>query len=78
MGSRFQTGCVLIIILVAVLSTPLTLKKLIDQTNRRKAELLGDSSSQLDDGDSQTDSNAPSSKTYKTYDDEDDWPNNDD
>ncbi len=69
---------VLIIILVAVLSTPLTLKKLIDQTNRRKAELLGDSSSQLDDGDSQTDSNAPSSKTYKTYDDEDDWPNNDD
>ena len=67
---------VLIIILVAVLSTPLTLKKLIDQTNRRKAELLGDSSSQLDDGDSQTDSNAPSSKTYKTYDDEDDWPNN--
>ena len=63
---------VLIIILVAVLSTPLTLKKLIDQTNRRKAELLGDSSSQLDDGDSQTDSNAPSSKTYKTYDDEDD------
>ena len=69
---------VLIIILVAVLSTPLTLKKLIDQTNRRKAELLGDSSSQLDDVDSQTDSNAPSSKTYKTYDDEDDWPNNDD
>ena len=69
---------VLIIILVAVLSTPLTLKKLIDQTNRRKAELLGDSSSQLDDGDSQTDSNAPSSKTYKTYDDEDDWPNDDD
>ena len=69
---------VLIILLVAVLSTPLTLKKLIDQTNRRKAELLGDSSSQLDDGDSQTDSNAPSSKTYKTYDDEDDWPNNDD
>ena len=69
---------VLIIILVAVLSTPLTLKKLIDQTNRRKAELLGDSSSQLDDGDSQTDSNAPSSKTYKTYDDEDDWPNNGD
>ena len=69
---------VLIIILVAVLSTPLTLKKLIDQTNRRKAELLGDSSSQLNDGDSQTDSNAPSSKTYKTYDDEDDWPNNDD
>ena len=69
---------VLIIILVAVLSTPLTLKKLIDQVNRRKSELLGDSSSQLDDGDSQTDSNAPSSKTYKTYDDEDDWPNNDD
>ena len=69
---------VLIIILVAVLSTPLTLQKLIDQTNRRKAELLGDSSSQLDDGDSQTDSNAPSSKTYKTYDDEDDWSNNDD
>ena len=69
---------VLIIILVAVLSTPLTLKKLIDQTNRRKAELLGDSSSQLDDGDSQTDSSAPSSKTYKTYDDDDDWPNNGD
>lgn len=71
---------VLIIILVAVLSTPLTLKKLIDQVNRRKSELLGesDSSSQLDDGDSQTDSSAPSSKTYKTYDDEDDWPNNDD
>lgn len=69
---------VLIIILVAILSTPLTLKKLIDQTNRRKAELLGDSSSQLDDGDSQTDSNALSSKTYKTYNDEDDWPNNDD
>ena len=69
---------VLIIILVAVLSTPLTLKKLIDQVNRRKSELRGDSSSQLDDGDSQTDSNAPSSKTYKTYDDEDDWPNDDD
>ncbi len=66
---------VLIIILVAVLSTPLTLKKLIDQVNRRKSELLGesDSSSQLDDGDSQTDSSAPSSKTYKTYDDDDDW-----
>ena len=69
---------VLIIILVAVLSTPLTLKKLIDQTNRRKAELLGDSSSQLEDGDSQIDSSAPSSKTYKTYDDDDDWPNNGD
>ena len=69
---------VLIIILVAVLSTPLTLKKLIDQVNRRKSELLGDSSSQLDDGDSQTDSSAPSSKTYKTYDDDDDWPNNGD
>lgn len=51
---------VLIIILVAVLSTPLTLKKLIDQVNRRKSELLNDS-------------NSPSGKTYKTYDDDDDW-----
>ena len=46
---------VLIIILVAVLSTPLTLKKLIDQANRRKGT-------------------PPTSKTYKSYDDDDDWP----
>lgn len=58
---------VLIIILVAVLSTPLTLKKLIDQTNRRKSELLGDSNAHP------SDSNAPSSKSYKTYDDDNDW-----
>ena len=74
---------VLIIILVAVLSTPLTLKKLIDQVNRRKSELLGDSNAQpndngntqLNNSNAQLDgnSNAPSSKTYKTYDDDDDW-----
>ncbi len=70
---------VLIIILVAVLSTPLTLKKLIDQANRRKSELLGDSNAHLSDSNAQqNDSNAPSSKTYKTYDDDDDWPNKDD
>lgn len=64
---------VLIIILVAVLSTPLTLKKLIDQVNRRKSELLNDSNAQPNGN-----STAPSSKTYKTYDDDDDWSSNDD
>ena len=59
---------VLIIILVAVLSTPLTLKKLIDQVNRRKSELLSDSNAQPNGN-----GNSPSSKTYKTYDDDDDW-----
>jgi len=41
-----DTLIVLIIILVAVLSTPLTLNKLIDQANRRKSEQSDDDHSQ--------------------------------
>ena len=58
---------VLIIVLLAVLSTPLTLKRLIDHANRRYP--------QKQDGDKnpQPDDSKPSAGTYKTYDDDDDW-----
>ena len=56
----------LIIISLAVLSTPLSLKKLIDHANRRKSERPEVTGSRANG------SNGPSRETYKTYDDEDD------